>query len=161
MYTILREKILIILVFGFLTGCGNSSVISDIDQYVAIADESSDLKESITKYNAEDFNSDIINNMTYYELRDSEDKIYRIITDLITVDEIPYYYEFYYKNSDVVFSRIVELSKSGSDTLMNSRYYFSDSKLIKQIDQKEKNMESETVKQLSEFYFVFGNDRID
>ncbi|MCT8341245.1 hypothetical protein MG296_14355 [Flavobacteriaceae bacterium TK19130] len=136
-------------------------MVSDINQFVNKIDNSSDLTESIIEYQSEDLNSDLIRGMTYYELKDSDNKIYRIIAELISQDGTPYSYTFYYKNDDIVFSRIIELKKSGIDTIIDSNYYFSDLELIKQVDIKDEKMESETVKLLSEFYLVFGDDRID
>ena len=154
----MKKTFVITLIFGFLIGCVDNNAVSEIKDYVTKTDSREDLTESITEFHTEDLDEEIIGGISIYELTDSDGEIYRIIAEVVQPNQRPAYYEFYFKNGTLNYSRIIEYDKSGSDTLMNSEYYFSGKKLIKQIDKRNNKMDAETVRQVSEFYLVYGKE---
>ena len=117
-----------------------------------------DLSESITEFNTEDLNGEIVGGIDIYELNDSSGKIYKIIAEVVQPNQSPANYEFYFKKDSLIFAKIVEFNETGTDTIVNSEYYYDKMKLVKQIDRKEDKMGAETVRQLSEFYLVYGKE---
>ena len=154
----LKKTIYIALIIGFLISCGNDKTLSEIEKYVTDIDNRKDLSESITEFNTEDLNGEIVGGISIYELTDDKKEIYRIIAEVEQPNQSPAHYEFYFKKDSLTFAKIVEFNESGTDTIVNSEYYYDGIKLVKQIDQKADNMDSETVKQASEFYFVYGKE---
>ena len=117
-----------------------------------------DLSESITEFNTEDMDGEIVGGISIYELTDNNGEIYRIIAEVGQPNQSPANYEFFFKKDSLTFARIVEFNETGTDTIINSEYYYNGTKLIKQIDQKKEKMDGETVRQVSEFYLVYGKE---
>ncbi|SDN16226.1 hypothetical protein [Kriegella aquimaris] len=116
------------------------------------------MSESITEFNTEDFDGEIVGGISIYELTDDNGEIYRIIAEVGQPNQSPANYEFYFKKDSLTFARIVEFNETGTDTIVNSKYYYDGIKLVKQIDQKKEKMDAETVRQVSEFYLVYGKE---
>ncbi|QXP52624.1 hypothetical protein [Cellulophaga sp. HaHa_2_1] len=132
--------------------------MSEIEKYVTEIDNRKDLTESITEFNTEDLDGEIIGGISIYELTDNNAEIYRIIAEVGQPNQSPANYEFYFKRDSLTFARIVELNETGTDTILDSEYYYDGMKLVKQIDRKEDKMNADTVRQASEFYFVYGKE---
>jgi hypothetical protein len=154
----LRKTIYISLIIGFLISCGNDKTLSEIEKYVTEIDNRKDLTESITEFNTEDLDGEIIGGISIYELTDNNAEIYRIIAEVGQPNQSPANYEFYFKRDSLTFARIVELNETGTDTILDSEYYYDGMKLVKQIDRKEDKMNADTVRQASEFYLVYGKE---
>lgn len=154
----MRKAFYISLIIGFLISCGNEKTLSEIEKYVTEIDNRKDLSESITEFNTEDLDGEIVGGISIYELTDSDGEIYRIIAEIGQPNQSPANYEFYFKKDSLTFARIVEFNKTGTDTIMNSEYYYDGVKSIKQIDQKKEKMDAKTVRQVSEFYLVYGKE---
>ena len=154
----MRKTIYIALIIGFLISCENDKTLSEIEKYVTEIDNRKDLSESITEFNTEDLNGEIVGGISIYELTDDKGEIYRIIAEVGQPNQSPANYEFYFKKDTLTFAKIVEFNETGTDTIVNSEYYYDGIKLVKQIDQKEEKMDAETVKQASEFYLVYGKE---
>jgi hypothetical protein len=152
----LRKTIYISLIIGFLISCGNDKTFSEIEKYVAEIDNRKDLSESITEFITEDLDGVIVGGISIYELTDDNGEIYRIIAEVGQPNQSPANYEFYFKKDSLTFAKIVEFDETGTDTIINSEYYYDGIKLVKQINLKEGNMNAESVKQASEFYLVYG-----
>ena len=157
----LKKTIIISLIFGFLISCGNGKTVSDIKKYVIAINNRTDLTEKVSESNAEDLKNDLISQMTIQVLKDSNDEILRVTAELIQKNGIPVNYEFYFKNEALTFARMTEFNDTRKDTIMDSDYYFNGSELIKQINRKKEELEAETVKQVSEFYLVFGKEETE
>jgi hypothetical protein len=154
----LRKTIYIALIIGFLVSCGNDNTLSEIEKYVTEIDNRKDLAESITEFNTEDLDGEIVGGISIYELTDDNGEIYRIIAEVGQPNQSPANYEFYFKKDSLTFARIVEFNETGTDTIVNSKYYYDGIKLVKQIDKKKEKMDTETVRQVSEFYLVYGKE---
>jgi len=154
----LRKNIYIALIIGFLVSCGNDNTLSEIEKYVTEIDNRKDLSESITEFNTEDLDGEIVGGISIYELTDDNGEIYRIIAEVGQPNQSPANYEFYFKKDSLTFARIVEFNETGTDTIVNSKYYYDGIRLVKQIDQKKEKMDAETVRQVSEFYLVYGKE---
>jgi hypothetical protein len=154
----LRKTIYIALIIGFLISCRNDKTLSEIEKYVTEIDNRKDLSESITEFNTEDLNGEIVGGISIYELTNKDGEIYRIIAEVGQPNQSPANYEFYFKKDSLTFARIVEFNETGTDTIVNSKYYYDGIKLVKQIDQKKEKMDAETVRQVSEFYLVYGKE---
>lgn len=152
----LRKTIYIALIIGFLISCGNDKTLSEIEKYVTEIDNRKDLSESITEFNTEDLNGEIAGGISIYELTDNNGEIYRIIAEIGQPNQSPSNYEFYFKKDSLTFAKIVEFNETGTDTIINSEYYYDGVKLLKQTNWKEEKMDAETVRQVSEFYLVYG-----
>lgn len=124
-------------------------------------DNRKDLSESITEFNTENLDGEIVGGISIYELTDDSGEIYRIIAEVGQPNQSPANYEFYFKNDSLIFAKIVEFDKIGTDTIVNSEYYYNGNKLVKQIDRKKGKMEAETVRQVSEFYLVYGKEKTE
>ena len=154
----MRKNIYIALIIGFLVSCGNDNTLSEIEKYVTEIDNRKDLSESITEFNTEDLDGEIVGGISIYELTDDNGEIYRIIAEVGQPNQSPANYEFYFKKDSLTFARIVEFNETGTDTIVNSKYYYDGIRLVKQIDQKKEKMDAETVRQVSEFYLVYGKE---
>lgn len=152
----MRKTIYIALIIGFLISCGNDKTLSEIEKYVTEIDNRKDLSESITEFNTEDLNGEIAGGISIYELTDNNGEIYRIIAEVGQPNQSPANYEFYFKKDSLTFAKIVEFNETGTDTIINSEYYYDGVKLLKQTNWKEEKMDAETVRQVSEFYLVYG-----
>jgi hypothetical protein len=152
----LRKTFYISLIIGFLISCGNDKTLSEIEKYVTEIDNRTDLSESITEFNTEDLNGEIVGGISIYELTDDSREIYRIIAEVGQPNQSPANYEFYFKKGSLTFAKIVEFNET--DTILNSEYYYNGMKLVKQIDKKKDKMDAETVRQMSEFYLVYGKE---
>jgi hypothetical protein len=152
----LRKTIYIALIIGFLISCGNDKTLSEIERYVTEIDNRKDLSESITEFNTEDLNGEIAGGISIYELTDNKGKIYRIIAEVGEPNKSPANYEFYFKKDSLTFAKIVEFNETGTDTIIISEYYYDGVKLLKQTNWKKEKMDAETVRQVSEFYLVYG-----
>jgi len=152
----LKIKFFISLIFGVLIGCGNGKTVSDIIDYVTEINNRTDLTESISEFDSEDLNDKDVGGISIYELTDSNGNILRIVAEIVQTNNLPINYEFYFKNDTLTFARVTEWNETGSDTIMNSDYYFDKSELIKQVDRKDIQMDAETVIEVSEFYLVYG-----
>jgi len=157
----LRKTIYIALIIGFLISCGNDKALSEIEKYVTEINNRKDLSESITEFNTEDLNGEIVGGISIYKLTDEKEKIYRIIAEVGKPNQSPANYEFYFKKDSLTFARIVEFNETGNDTVVYSEYYYDRIKLVKQIDLKKEKMDAETVRQASEFYLVYGKDKTE
>jgi hypothetical protein len=154
----LRKAFYISLIFGFLISCGNDKTLAEIENYVNEIENRKDLSESITEFNTEDLDGEIVGGISIYELTDKNGEIYRIIAEVGQPNQSPANYEFYFRNDSLTFAKIVEFNETGTDTILNSEYYYDGIELIKQIDKKKGKMDAETVKQVSEFYLVYGKE---
>ena len=130
----MRKTIYIALIIGFLISCGNDKTLSEIEKYV----------------------TEIAGGISIYELTDNNGEIYRIIAEIGQPNQSPSNYEFYFKKDSLTFAKIVEFNETGTDTIINSEYYYDGVKLLKQTNWKEEKMDAETVRQVSEFYLVYG-----
>lgn len=151
----MRKTIYIALIIGFLISCGNDKTLSEIEKYVTEIDNRKDLSESITEFNTEDLNGEIAGGISIYELTDNNGEIYRIIAEVGQPNQSPANYVFYFKKDSLTFAKIVEFNETGTDTIINSEYYYDGVKLLKQTNWKEEKMDAETVRQVSEFYLVY------
>ncbi|WAC02930.1 hypothetical protein N7U66_04695 [Lacinutrix neustonica] len=154
----MRKAFYILLIFGFLISCRNDKTLAEIEKYVNEIENRKDLSESITEFNTEDLDGEIVGGISIYELTNKDGEIYRIIAEVGQPNQSPANYEFYFKKDSLTFARIVEFNETGTDTIVNSKYYFDGIKLVKQIDQKKEKMDAETVRQVSEFYLVYGKE---
>ena len=154
----MRKVFYISLIYGFLISCGNDKTLVEIEKYVKEIENRKDLSESITEFNTEDLHGEIVGGISIYELTNNKGEIYRIIAEVGQPNQSPANYEFFFKNDSLTFARILEFNETGTDTLINSQYYYNGTKLIKQIDQMKEKMEAETVRQASEFYLVYGKE---
>lgn len=154
----MRKTLYISIIIGFLISCGNDKTLSEIEKYVTQIDDRTDLSESITEFNTENLDGKIVGGISIYELTDKDGEIHRIIAEVGQPNQSPANYEFYFKKDSLTFARIVEFNETGTDTIVNSEYYYSGTKLIKQINQKKEKMDAETVRQASEFYLVYGKE---
>ena len=154
----MKKAIYISLIIGFIISCENDKTLSEIEKYVTEIDNRKDLSESITEFNTEDLDGEIVGGISIYELTDNNGEIYRIIAEVGQPKQSPANYEFYFKKDSLTFARIVEFNETGTDTIVNSEYYYDGMKLVKQIDRKEDKMDAETVRQVSEFYLVYGKE---
>lgn len=152
----MRKTIYIALIIGFLISCGNDKTLSEIEKYVTEIDNRKDLSESITEFNTEDLNGEIAGGISIYELTDNNGEIYRIIAEVGQPNQSPANYEFYFKKDSLTFAKIVKFNETGTDTIINSEYYYDGVKLLKQTNWKEEKMDAETVRKVSEFYLVYG-----
>ena len=132
--------------------------MSEIEKYVTEIDNRTDLSESITEFNTEGLDGDIVGGISIYELTDDSGEIYRIIAEVVQPNQSPANYVFYFKKDSLTFAKIVEFNETGTDTILNSEYYFDGMKLVKQIDKKKDKMDTKTVRQVSEFYLVYGKE---
>ena len=154
----LKKALYISLIIGILISCGNDKTQSEIEKYVIEIDNRKDLSESITEFDTEDLNGEIVGGISIYELTDSNGEIYRIIAEVGQPNQSPANYEFYFKKDNLAFARILEFNEIGTDTVVDSEYYFDGIELVKQIDKKKEKMDAETVRQVSEFYLVYGKE---
>lgn len=157
----MRKAFYISLIIGILISCGNDKTQSEIEKYVIEVDNRKDLSESITEFNTEDLNGVIVGGISIYELTDNDGEIYRIIAEVGQPNQSPANYEFYFKKDSLTFARIVEFNKTGTDTIVNSEYYFDGIELVKQINKEKEKMDPETVRQVSEFYLVYGKKKLN
>ncbi|QAA80338.1 hypothetical protein EI546_00675 [Aequorivita sp. H23M31] len=157
----MKKTIVISLLLGFLISCGNSKAVSDIKKYVIQIDNRTDLTELISEFKPEELKTDLINEVAIQVLKDSDEKIFKVSAELVQKDGIPLKYIFYFKNEVLNFARMTEFNQTGKDTVMDSEYYFDGSELLKQINRKKEEMEAETVRQVSEFYLVYGKEATD
>lgn len=154
----MRKAIYISLIIGFLISCGNDKTLSEIEKFVTAIDNRKDLSESITEFNTEELDGEIVGGISIYELTDNNGEIYRIIAEVGQPNQPPANYEFYFKKDSLTFAKIVEFNETGTDTIVYSEYYYDGMKLVKQIDRKDDKMDAETVRQVSEFYLVYGKE---
>lgn len=121
-------------------------------------DNRNDLSQSITEFNTEDLNDEIVGGITIYKLTNDNGEIFRIITEVVQPTQSLANYKFYFKKDNLIYAKIVEFNEAGTDTIINSEYYYDGIKLIKQIDKKTDKMDAEIVRQVSEFYLVYGKE---
>ncbi|WP_397298938.1 hypothetical protein [Nonlabens ulvanivorans] len=133
-------------------------MIAEIEKYVNEIDNRNDLSESISEFNTEDLDGELVGGISIYELTDNKGEIYRVVAEVGQPNRSPANYQFYFKEDSLTFARIVEFSESGADTIMNSQYYFNGIELIKQIDKEIEKMDAQTVRQVSEFYRIYGKE---
>ena len=155
----LKKTFVIALLFVFLFSCGNNKTISKIENYVTQINNRTDLIESITEFNTEDLNDKIVGGISIYKLADEKGGIYRMTAEIVRNNGAPANYEFYFKKDTLTFARIIEFDETGNDTIINSEYYFQGKKLLKQLNKQENKMDATTVKEVSEFYFVYGKTK--
>ncbi|WP_299397648.1 hypothetical protein [uncultured Gelidibacter sp.] len=154
----MKKPIYIALILGILTSCSVNKTISEIKNYVNVIENRTDLNESITEYNTEHLNGEVVGGTSTYELTDEQNKLYRIITETAQPNDSSANFEFYYKEKVLVFAKVLQFSnkKAELDTITNTELYFNKGKLIKQIDFKPKKIDSEKIKLLAESYTVEG-----
>ncbi|TYC07388.1 hypothetical protein ES677_15075 [Bizionia gelidisalsuginis] len=154
----MKKPIYISLIFIILTSCSANKTISEIKNYVKEIENRTDLNESITEFNTENLNGEIIGGTSTYELTDKKNKLYRIITETAQPNDSTAYFEFYYKQKKLIFAKALQFSNKETDldTITNTELYFYKGKLIKQIDFKLNKGDSEKIKLLAESYTVEG-----
>jgi hypothetical protein len=154
----LKKAIYITLILGILISCSENKTISEIKNYVKAIENRTDLNESITEFNTEDLNGKIVGGSSIYELTDKQNHLYRIITETAQPNDSTAYFEFYYKDKELVFAKVLQFSNNSTelDTITNSKLYFNKGILIKQIDLKQTGIDSKTIKLLAESYSVEG-----
>ena len=157
----MKKATYIPLIIGFLISCGNDNSLTDIEKYVTEIDNRKDLSESITEFNTEDLDGEIVGGTDIYELTDNNGEVYRIFAEVVEPNQSPKHYKFYFKKGSLTFAKIVEFNKNGTDTIVNSEYYFNGLNLIKQIDKKTSGVDAENIRQASEFYLVYGKEKTD
>ncbi|SDY09061.1 hypothetical protein SAMN05444411_1224 [Lutibacter oricola] len=155
--TLTTLLILCILIFS----CNNSNKIDEINNYVEKIDSRKDLTESITEFETEIIGKGIVAGFEIYELTDKSKNIYRLTASIAKQNDSVGEYEFYYKNDSLIFARIKDFiqSKNNSqslDTLVDSEFYYEDNRLIERTDKKNINYDGEMIKQISEFYLIYG-----
>ena len=154
----MRKAFYISLIIGLLISCSNDKTLSEIEKYVTEINNRKDLSESITEFNTEDLDGEIVGGITIYELTGKDGEIYRIIAEVGQPNQSPANYEFYFRKDTLTFAKIVEFNETGTDTIVNSEYYYDGPELVKQIDKKKEKLDPETVRQVSEFYLVYGKE---
>lgn len=67
-------------------------------------------------------------------------------------------FEFYYKDKELVYVKVLQFKNNSTelDTIINSELYYKKGELIKQIDRKPTELNSEQIKLLAESYIVNG-----
>lgn len=121
-------------------------------------DNRKDLSESISEFITEDLNDEIVGGIDIYELTDSKGEIYRIIAEALQPNQSPIHFNFYFKKDSLCYAKIIEFNKTGTDTIVNSEYYFNGIKLLKQIDRKKNKKDATIVWQASKLYLQFGKE---
>ncbi|MCK0126873.1 hypothetical protein MWU76_20960 [Gelidibacter sp. F2691] len=154
----MKKAIYITFIFGILISCSEKKTISEIQNYVNEINSRTDLNESITEYNTEDLNGEIVGGTAIYELTDNENHLYRIITETAQPNDSTANFEFYYKDKELVLAKVLQFKNKSTelDTITNSELYYNKGKLIKQIDRKPTGINSEHIKLLAESYTVEG-----
>ena len=154
----MKKVIHIILILGVLISCSEKKTLSEIKNYVKGIENRTDLKESITEFNTENLNGEIVDGASIYELTDEQNQLYRIITKTAQPNDSTVNLEFYYKDKELIFAKVLQFSNHPTelDTIINSELYFNKGKLIKQIDLKPTGIDSEYIKLLAESYTVEG-----
>ncbi|WP_274474579.1 hypothetical protein [Mangrovimonas aestuarii] len=154
----MKRAFYITLIFGILISCSENKTISEIQNYVNGIEARTDLNESITEFNTEDLNGEIVGGTSIYELTDKKNNLYRIITETAQPNDSTANFEFYYKDKELVFVKVLQFKNNSTelDTIINSELYYKKGKLIKQIDRKPTELNSEQIKLLAESYTVNG-----
>ena len=154
----MKKVIYIALIFGILISCSERRTISEIENYVKEIENRTDLNESVTEFNTENLNGEIVSGTSIYELTDKDNNLYRIIKDGSNLNDTVLNYEFYYKSKKLVFAKIVKFSNYSSefDTIVNSELYFENGKLIEEINKKTIGIDAEYIKSLAESMTVEG-----
>ncbi|TYB76180.1 hypothetical protein [Bizionia myxarmorum] len=154
----MKKRICILLIFVILTSCSVNKTITEIKNHVKEIENRTDLNESITEFNTENLNGEIIGGTSTYELTDKKNKLYRIITETAHPNDSIAYFEFYYKEKKLIFAKFLQFSNKQTelDTIINTKLYFKKGKLIKQIDFKLNKVDSEKIKLLAESYIIEG-----
>ena len=154
----MKRTIYITLIFGILISCSKNKTISEIQNYVSGIENRTDLNESITEFNTEDLNGEIVGGTSIYELTDNKNNLYRIITETAQPNDSTANFEFYYKDKELVLAKVLQFKNKSTelDTITNSELYYNKGKLIKQIDRKPTKINSEHIKLLAESYTVEG-----
>jgi hypothetical protein len=143
--THLRKTIVITLIFSFLISCGGSSSISKIDRYVKKVNNQKDYSETIIEYVIEESDEhDITGGSDIHVLTDNNENLKRLTVDRNESNRKPANFQFYFRDSLLIYSRIVEFNDIGTD--------FKNEKLIKQKDRKVNTVSSEYIKEIAEFY---------
>ena len=157
-----KFKLIIILILTLIiSSCNEKEKITTINDYVKNIDLRDDLSESITEFETEIYEKGVLGGIDIYELTDSLKNIYRITVNVSKPNDSVGEYEFYYKNDSLVFARIKDLIQSKADnqlldTLVDSEFYFDKNELLKRFDKKNENYDGEIIRQISEFYIVYG-----
>ncbi len=154
----MKKTIFTFLIIGLLNSCGTNKTVSEIDDYINQISTRDDLAQSITEFNTENLNGEIVGGIDIYELTDENGETFRIIAEVVKPNQSPKHYVFYFKKDSMTYARVIEFDESGNDTIVDSKYYFSGADLIKQIDEQENKIEPETVRQLSDFYRAYGKE---
>ncbi|WP_334058380.1 hypothetical protein [Polaribacter sp. P097] len=117
-----------------------------------------DLSESINEFNMENLDGEIVGGISIYKLTDNNGEFYRVIAEVGQPNQSLANYEFYLKKDSLTFARIVKFNETGTDTIINSEYYFDGNELVKQIDKEKEKMDTQTVRQMFEFYLDYGEE---
>ena len=149
----LKKSVIILLLLNFLIACGSSSSVSKIDRYIKKIDKQKDFIELITEYTIDESSEhDITGGGNVSVLTDNNGIIRRIIVANNESNRKPANYRFYYQDSLLIFSNLILLDKKGTDTISNIDYYFKNNKLIKKENEKEYDIHSEFIIEMSEYY---------
>ncbi len=136
-----------------MISCGSSSSISKIDRYVNKIDNRKDFSESIIEYVVEESTEhNITGGSEIYVLTDNNGNLKRIIADENESNRKPSNYQFYYRDSILIYARIIKFNGVGTDIITDSNFYFKDEKLIERKDRKDNRIHSEDVKEIAEYY---------
>jgi len=154
----LKKAIYIALIFGILISCSEKRTVSKIKSYVKEIENRTDLNESVTEFNTENLNGEIVGGTSIYELTDKDNNLYRIMIETAKPNDSTANFEFYYKDKELVFVKVLQFKNNSTelDTIINSESYYKKGKLIKQIDRKPTELNSEQIKLLAESYIVYG-----
>ncbi|EAQ38305.1 hypothetical protein MED134_03299 [Dokdonia sp. MED134] len=149
----MRKTIVIALIYSFLISCGSNYSVSKIDRYVKKVDNRKDYSELIVEYVVEESSEhEITGGSEIYVLTDKNGIVKRIVADENESNRKPANFQFYFRDSLLIYSRIVEFNDAGTDTITDSNFYFKGEKLIKQKDNKKNNIQSEYIKEMAEYY---------
>ena len=133
------KKSYITIILSLSVSCSNIRTISGINDYITKIDKRNDLFESIIEYETTDLKGKITGGISIYKLINSENKIYRLRAETIQ-ENLPTHYDFYFKKDILTFAKVIQFDLSRRDTIINSKYYYVNSRLIKQINLKKGRM---------------------
>ena len=149
----MRKTIVIILIYSLLISCGSNSSISKIDRYVKKVNSQKNYSEKIIEHVIEESDEhDITGGSVIHVLTDNNENLKRLTVDINESNRKPANFQFYFRDSLLIYSRIVEFNDIGTDTIIDSDFYFKNEKLIKQKDRKVNAVSSEYIKEIAEFY---------
>ena len=157
----MKKLTFIVILFGSLASCKTDNVIAETNQYVAELANREDLTWSITEFVTEAPDDEIVGGMDISTLTSEDRQIYRIISDVSQPNQNPLNYDFFYRKGSLIFAQVIRFNEEGTDTIVNSDYYYKGNELIKQVDRKNMNIESNVVKQESDYYLNLSKKELE